>query len=485
MRILKYLIRSLFLGYVSLACIHDDSTDYQTPGSPITISVQDTNVYIDFGDTLHLSAEVTQLDSSLPLKYEWKALMDDSLKHISSDAELSYRFPASGTYILRLRVENKYTSSFKYYSVKVQDPFEQGILILSNDPQTQKGRMSFVRIKTEMDILEAKSDMFNIDAFTMANPDMPLNGVRDAVKVYGNKLYVSSSLDRCIYSINYKNFLVENIIDTKGFTPWLYPTIITGSDLSIQTEVTLCSDNGDFAFMKVENGLVYEDGTCFRGDNKYTKVLFRVINDKVREYNKTFYIDQEKSEVHCLENNKYAYSAENYFKEMDIIDGVFISDNQALFVTRMKNDPDSVTVFKNTNFNEIIGFEKFYGYRLEPNMDISLKPTMSLHHNSLHNVCFYYEGNKLYRWVLNASNPIFPSKPAKLLNDPNDVITCMNFSKNMKYIYLCVYNEMVQGELKGKLVILNADTLIEENTIKGISDKAVKVFWKRLDWNEP
>lgn len=61
-------------------------------------------------------------------------------------------------------MENQYGSSFKFFQVHVQAPFEQGILVLSND-QSDVGRLSFLRLKEEDEVLSKKESDFNLNAF--------------------------------------------------------------------------------------------------------------------------------------------------------------------------------------------------------------------------------------------------------------------------------------------------------------------------------
>lgn len=228
---MRYVIIGLMAWLLLYGCIKDESSGFRTEGSPITITTEDTVYYQDFGTSVLIDPEVTQSQPDLPLVYEWKFIAtdggasSDSLRLIGTDKVLDYKFPRSGIFRVRLRVENQYGSSFKFFQVHVQAPFEQGILVLSND-QSDVGRLSFLRLKEEDEVLSKKESDFNLNAFKQSNPGVTLHGLRDAIISYisqvsqsetGSGLVVSSETDQVLYCLNAQNFLIENQVDVRAY----------------------------------------------------------------------------------------------------------------------------------------------------------------------------------------------------------------------------------------------------------------------------
>ena len=140
------ILSRLILWTLFYACIDDKTSGFKTDGSPITITVQDTVFDVELGSAVMISPDVSQVETDLPLTYEWRAIAvdggtgADSLRFISTEKELNYKFDRSGIFEIRLRVENKYGSEFQSFIVNVLAPFEVGILVLSNDDQ-DNGRL--------------------------------------------------------------------------------------------------------------------------------------------------------------------------------------------------------------------------------------------------------------------------------------------------------------------------------------------------------
>ncbi|MFR1239855.1 MAG: hypothetical protein ACLSDJ_01410 [Butyricimonas faecihominis] len=113
--------------------------------------------------------------------------------------------------------------------------FDQGILVLSND-ENDNGRLSFLRAKSETEILDKKETDFNLNAFYL-NSDIQLRGVRDAMLI-GNKgaddkavsqLIISSETNGMLYFTETKSFLVEYMVNVTASFPDLGPTTICSS----------------------------------------------------------------------------------------------------------------------------------------------------------------------------------------------------------------------------------------------------------------
>ena len=266
-----------FAWLLPSSCIDDKTSGFKTDGSPITIAVEDSVFYLDFGTTLVIDPDISQKMSNLPLKYEWRCIAtdgdsgSDSLRFISTEEVLNYNFPRAGVFQVRLRVENQYGSSFQYFTANVRALFEQGIVILSNDEQ-DNSRLSFLRLKEENEVLEAKPSDFNTNAFRQANPDVVLRGARDMIftrkgELGGGVRYyvlaISSESVQKIYLMNGRYFLIENLLDVSLYLPDAYPTILCGNGDDSNNEIMFGINDkngnpGNYGFASIRSFFIYE-----------------------------------------------------------------------------------------------------------------------------------------------------------------------------------------------------------------------------------
>ena len=492
---MRYVIIGLMAWLLLYGCIKDESSGFRTEGSPITITTDDTVYYQDFGTSVLIDPEVTQSQPDLPLVYEWKFIAtdggasSDSLRLIGTDKVLDYKFPRSGIFRVRLRVENQYGSSFKFFQVHVQAPFEQGILVLSND-QSDVGRLSFLRLKEEDEVLSKKESDFNLNAFKQSNPGVTLHGLRDAIISYisqvsqsetGSGLVVSSETDQVLYCLNAQNFLIENQVDVRAYCPEMYPTTLFGSDYAGISEVLFASNDvdgnpDDIGVFEVEGFIARPRPAAY---NKFDKAILGIM--VIEGWSILNYVaclvDNTHSEVHSMENGSVGkWNAGDRFTGEYIVNVSFLGTSGCLvFITQDKNDPSKIRIHK--TIDDQLEFESgIYEYTLAKEMTLTHECQMCSNDKYKH--IYYYKDNKLYRWVYMANEPKLPEKPDFEFADENDEITCIACSPNEEHIYVCVYNPNATTELKGRLLILNADTLEVEKEYKGISDKALKVMWK-------
>ncbi len=495
-RIVYYLWIILTCCLLATGCIDDKTTGFQTDGSPILITSEDTVFYEDFGIPLVIDPGISQLIPELPLSYEWKVIAEegegaDSLRLIGTEKVLNYKFPRSGVFKVRLRVENQYGSSFKYFTANIRAPFEQGILILSNDQQ-DNGRISFLRLKDENEMLDKTEADFNTDAFTQANPEYKLRGIRDLIVTKtGNSSYanhyvlaVSSEPDQKIYFMNPQYFLLENIADVSMFWPDAYPTMLCGNGGTAVHEILFATRDraglaGDYGILRLENILAYPAQTS----GKYEKVIMGENSPEgwnVTEYVGCF-IDTIHSQVHGVYNRSGFYSTGDRFSGQRVINALFYgTQGKLLIVSADKNDSRKISVHKGSRgdyWNDGNVLFESDPYTYTAGEDITLTFNSPIVGNEKYQCVYYGAGNKLYRWIFMSQEPELPAQPDLLL-DPDDQITCLGLSPDQEHLLVCVYNPSAHTELKGRLLIYNADQLTLEKTYNGISDRAEKVMWK-------
>lgn len=478
------------------ACIDDKTTGFLTEGSPIVITAADTVFYEDFGIPLVISPEISQSVAGLPLTYEWKMIAEsgdgsDSLRLIGTEKVLNYKFPRSGVFRLRLRVENQYGSSFMYFTANIRAPFEQGLLILSNDME-DRGRISFLRLKDEQEVVDKTEADFNLDAFAQANPEQTLRGARDLIvtrtgpnsRISHYALAISSEPDQKIYFMNPQYFLMENISDLTLFFPEAYPTVLCGNDATRSDEILVATHDrtgkpGDFGIIRLESQLAYPAQTS----GIYDKIIMSecyLPDFRVTDYVGCL-IDNTSSQVYGVYNSAQLMPAGDRFSEQRIVNALFYGmEARLLMISADKSDPRRISIHKGTKArnweNNEISFESD-PYSYTASEDITLTFDNPMVGSEKYQYAYYSSGNKLYRWIFMASEPKLPVVPDLTL-EQEDEITCLGISPDQEHLWVCVYNPNAPTQLKGKLLIYNADNLTLEKTFKGISDRAVKVMWK-------
>lgn len=507
-------ISILVLWTLFHACIEDETSGFKTDGSPITITTADTIYDVELGEPAVIVPEISQPESDLELTYEWRAIAvgegqegKDSLRFIGTDKVLTYKFAEPGSFRVRLRVENKYGSTFKYFNVNVLSPYEQGILIVSNDVN-DKGRLSFVRAKEEAEIFGKTEQDFYVDAFARVNPDIELRGLRDADISKMNKdfyqLILSSETDGKFYFLNTQNFLVENMLSVSSDLSGLRP-----SRICLQTEgkyngspsLFITRDDAgqptDFAFINILDRYVYPDVEKFPEKGTYDKLITGYLKYSYSSYclRIACCVDKTHGKLHIIQDDDY-YDASEYLEEQELLGACFYDvmerGSRIIFATVDKANHKLVRVYRSKNAeywnykeNKIVLDGDAYIYTLPEDKEPTLSYGSDIVYTDKYNCLFYNQGNKIYRWApYFSTEPKLPTQEAVPLNadrdklTDGDEITCMKLSPSEDYLYVCVYNPNAKTELKGKLLIVNTDNLKVEKVFEGVSDRAVQVMWK-------
>ena len=503
-KISLYVLIIWFTCLLPGGCIDDETSGFKTDGSPITITVEDSVFYLDFGIPLIIDPNVSQVIPDLPLKYEWRCIAtdgnsgSDSLRFIGTEKVLNYNFPRAGIFQVRLRIENQYGSSFKYFTANIQAPFEQGIVILSNDEQ-DNSRLSFLRLKEEGELLEAQASDFNTNAFLQANPDVSLRGARDVIftrkgELGGGVRYyvlaISSESEQKIYLINGRYFLIENLLDVKSYLPNAYPTILCGNGDDSNNEIMFGindgnGNSGNYGFASIRNFFIREGNV----PGAYDKIVLgqRKVYDRGYTSYMGIFIDNTHEITYVIREGTSRYSSGERFVGKQVVNTVFVNQEGAIvFVATAKNDPQQISIHRTgvqaSWESDQIKFDAD-PYEYADTVEPSLTTDSKMVANVKYDYVFYSQGNKLYRWVYMALEPKLPSEPELVLDDPDDEITCMEMSSDQEHLWMCVYNKNATTALKGKLLVVNPVTMQIEKTIEGISDRALKVMWKPITFH--
>lgn len=482
------------------SCIDDKTSGFKTDGSPITITIQDSVFDVELGNPVNISPDVNQVETDLPLTYEWRAMAidggqgSDSLRFIGTEKELNYKFDRSGVFKVRLRVENKYGSKFQFFVVNVLSPFEVGILVLSNDKE-DNGRLSFLRAKNENEILDKTESDFNLDAFFL-NTNIKLRGVRDAVLIgmdisgIISQLVISSETNGMLYFVEPTSFLVEYMEDVSASLPGLKPTtlgsigesFLMGNSLFFGTKDEQGNSNDLYVINTVEH-FIYPDMNNFPGEASYDKVLCKFKSQPTSyRWTEICCVDNTHKLIHVMDEYQAPYDLSEILDGRILVNVGFYAESSDLykliFITRDESSPNSISIFRTKG--GYWGSEIFDGEPYTYNDDkITLTSNSDLVASDKYQSLFYCNGNGIYRWSpYVTSEPKLPTDPIITLPDTKDVVTCMAVSPNGQYLYVCVYNEDAKTDLKGRLLVVNIDNMEIIKTFEGISDRAVKIMWK-------
>ena len=213
--------RTVLLGmaFCTTACFDAEDENFRTL-EPISFNEVSATIDVSLGE--ELVYDKLQVESELPVTYEWaygkpKASDKDeyameSIEVISDKADIRYTFNRIGTYLLRLKVDNGECIVYKYFTLNVNSGLDEGILILNNDAEGN-GTLTFIKKRTEDEIAANEQEIYP-DIFASINPDNPLKkGTSMYISDYTSKeiqytslLVATADESGTIYKLNPKTF---------------------------------------------------------------------------------------------------------------------------------------------------------------------------------------------------------------------------------------------------------------------------------------
>ena len=482
----------LLVVLISASCIKDTSTWPDKEISEITVTNEIDTLNIDFGYELVLEAETQQTMSDLELTYEWAyqgfvkagtgAIVADALQVVSDEKVLRYSFKNLGEYLIRLKVSNIHGSTFKYFRLFVNAPFNQGIFVLSAD-ENKKGRVSFMRPLSREEEDAGKTESFYTSAFATVNPQFELNDPTDVEKI-GPDIFILSRKDKLVYRIDSKTFDLFNVTDFKDL-PWMSPLAIFSKDRSITNYIVL-SETGEFGNVNYNSDIAFKGSNYFENNEVKNKIYKKITGEpkppstrvtNIRAHH--FMLNYEESKLYFIYD--LGYPKEEEFLDQNLINVVMGVNTMSCLVSRSKTNPENVVITRGYA-NSRGGMNDAWVYTY-PAGEITLTRESVMQSNNTHNSVFYTNGNKLYRWYNWIAEPVLPTTPVVNLEVGKE-ITSFEFSQDGLELYLGVYDPSLSG-LKGSVYIYDADA-IDPSTgqlrlkkkFEGVADKPIKVFWK-------
>lgn len=505
MNILKNIVATV-LAILMVSCIKDDSS---LGGKPISIiEITDiSEVYnTEKGDILTITPSITQSIAGKELSYAWEI----NQQIYSNDKILTYSCDDLGTFNARLIVTNEDGSEFVPFTINVNSPYEEGILIISHNEEG-KSMISFMR--TNPDTGEF-TQFLEEDCFALNNPEVNLSSNISDVTQSNNAVIFTCKGDgtaqnpSMIYYINDKTFEVENIVNTSEF-PDFKP---------IKMHVCSKGIGGTSYPILTENGEVYEfastEGTVIKSVSKLPYVYHKstVFHDSGTGYQYSIIFWDIEKEIplqimtgygpyYCI--NEYA-DAKNR-DNVNAQSNVFVGQNLVkMFLPKLSKaqmltqSPELVIIstskntgmlhrtimpvdFWTTNKNDytvsliineklkIIGFG---GVSL-------LKEDSPIVASNLFKAAYIGDTNKLYRWYYTSSNMITAGDtPFATIGSETTIITSVELSNDQKQIYLTAYDTALSGK-NGSFYILDTETGEILQEYPNIAYKPIKLIYKK------
>lgn len=467
------------------SCIKDDSVGLVNNISTISLETDRDTLNINFGFPLVVEPTIEQSMADMELSYEWSYNSEKKpeLKMISNDKILNYRFREAGEKKLRLKISNKHTAIFKYFTVFVNTEFEEGIIIMSNDNQN-KCNISFMKKLSAEELLAGKVEEFIPHCIKMVNPGYDIKNAVDFDRSNGY-LYITTSLDQKIYLFDHKTFDLLTVIDLSKEFPELIPKQ-TLSLLDIYSR-------GNINYILGENGKVYyfDPGilsvveSSHFGEGHFDHFSEQYSTGRYGYMNGIYLIDYENSRVH-YSSSTYRWTGDQLAGQ-NIISVCKNSSNSTVnIIARSNEDPTEIIVsnfsysLSRYNHPETVYYKSEYRYNEE---NFPLSKGHKILPNKTYNCAYFFIDNGLYLWYYNNLEEKIPTTPIITIPEGME-ITSIDCRQDEEKLYVGVYDPSSSEDLKGSLYIYNcADigvvpNLQPEKVYENIADKINTVFYK-------
>lgn len=488
MRKITYIATVFSCALLSWSCFDVEEENFRTLAP---ISFNDVLATIDVSLGEELVYDKLQVKSETPVSYEWaygKRKNDskdeyamESIEVISDKADIRYTFNRTGTYLLRLKVDNGESIVYKYFTLNVNSGLDEGILILSNDAEGN-GALTFIKKRSEDEIAAGGQEIY-------PNIMQTINPAVELKKVTG--MYLSEHTAK---EVQYTSLLIATA-DATGSIYKLEPkTFELYATNRFRDEYgAVCMDFvGDaasgttynYVLLRGDNGHTYRYDLFgdFLGERPDAAQAGLVTHSKMLVYRTSATAKPTRKPV--LYNKTTLFQPGNgkvtkqSLNEYDIVNFASMSLKNLTYVLfRSQTDPKSYCIKSTTG--TLAAFKDVTTFTADAvNMDEN-----SIMVNSKNSSDVYYSyDNKIYRWSLTSA----PPATSKLPLPDGEIIRSMatNFMGTFgddtqeTLLYVATYNPERKGEKKGSLYIFrfSDDTLVKQ--YEGICDDPVQVMYK-------
>lgn len=508
---IKEYIPMVILTVLLGSCAGDD-TDFG--GRDISmIAIDASSIQSEYNqnknDVLVIEPVVSQSMSGQDLRYEWE------IEHevYSTEPVLRYNCTRLGSYDCRLIVSNDDGKAFSTFRINVNTPYEEGLVIISNDPDG-KSMVSFMLHNTD-----GTPDAFaEGDVFALNNPEVNFaSNVNDVVQSNGSLIVACngkplSGEPATIYYLNEKTLDLENYVEVPEY-PNFQPQMMMVSKAAYSgaSYPTLSSDGRVYEFASTEGAVVTSTKFAYTYD---TDVYAYFDDGSGRNYN-IFLWDKELGVPVTMFNGYGGYyciedwSACAYRTSVNAQTNMFAAEEPlAMFIPRFTKvqlvtaTPQVYIITKSGNIIRRSSFQKgVWGYDIEEGknkflimeslVDIGMAGTipfekgMPMIASNTHKRLFYAVGNKIYQWHY-PQNSLMQVRLFATVGDDETVIKSVELSADQKTLYVAAYNPNESG-LNGScyIVDINQSATIEDVTAgeirayEHVSYKPVKIIYKQ------
>lgn len=460
----KYILSGL-LPLLLFSCYKDDTSTGTRQLTEIEISFPDVSggvANMEKNETLTIDPVIVQKGNEKAMQYEWQV----NYEVFSTEKKLVYPGLKLGTYFVRLKVTNEDGSAFKSFTLKVNSPYEEGLIVLGEDEQGE-GTLAFMRKFTPAELAAGKIEAFVNNVFSLNNPGQKLGkGPSDIIKRQ-SQVFVSSSGEGKIFLLNDKTFALEATISAPDL-PDFKPVQMNIPDANFRTASILC-EGGKIYNLALLEYLIMPDVKYAQKVTGRTSFGFN-FNDS---YN--YFWDTENSRL-LQYSAYYTTNSLTHFADQDLV--TFFNDDVSVYVvTRSKDDP---SVYTKTAFSHYVQnvSTKALDIKQKETLNVSGTPPLNPQSIVVMNPAFkkliYASDNKVYSWFYTGTD--MPSSP--FITIDGGIITAMEQSPDGKELYVGVYDPAAQG-LKGSIYVYNMDSGAFIKKYQNVVDRPVKVFYKK------
>ena len=465
------------------SCIDDESVGIIRELSKIDIKTEQDTFYADFGLECRFAVEVSQTED-MELKYEWKVAsinQKDTLEVVCTEPEFRYAFKDLGEFRVRLKVTNRDGSTYHFFTAFVRTPYEDGLLVLSED-DNRVGRTSFLRVVKHPDEIVNGDETFNTRLLEGINPEFPLQGIKD-VTWYNDKIYLLTEEGKKIYVYDMHSLDYINFYDVDQDNPGLRLRCFNRSDAPFSMgNVVMTGEEGGTWIFNLDTYFLMPDTKLYPG-KKFEKLYSFSIGGGDSN---GLLVNFEDSYICHQVFNAWPgpiNSSGSYFNDRKIVN--LVSECRLMVITVDPQDPLSVEITKfdpmGKGFFRLTGaFDNPYNMNYQAEKPLTLVQETDMLMNPKYYVAYYTRGGELFEWIYSGETPKLPNTPVWTTEGE---ITCMALCPNSdkRYLYLGIWNPAAQEELKGSVYIMDVVTREIIREYRGIADKPMKIIYKTMD----
>ena len=436
----KYIIPIVFLMLLS-SCFKDDSDLGTKEISRITFSENLMDEYnVEKWDTFNLTPEFEQSIEGQELSYEWQV----DYKIVSTERELAYEATELGEFPARLKVTNNDGSGFWEFTLKVNSPYQEGLLVMSKS--AGKSMLSFKRIDKESE--------FSINAYSINNPNYPLGSNPTFIKQFDKMIYIGSSEPTKLMRIDERTFEATNILDFPGEIP-----------------AAAYTSEGILGVNFLGDGRIYDYDTR---QNFFFELSMYAFSPDVNLSNKagvvgTNYVYFDKTYGELLYVIDYSgVNVLDTYPNHELVEVLTIDGGTNILAVLLDNESGN-TFLARYNI-ATLSRSSFYDAS-DTTID---KNGVFLARKNATNL-YYSSENKVYAYNYLAGN--FPTEAFVTISDNNAVIKDMLFDENEEKLYIAANSGA--GELSGNVYCYDMSTRQLIWSEEGVAGDIVQMIYKK------